>query len=246
MLKVYILEDEHNILKYIWSIVESIPYVEIVGYAGDLKKADQDLFNLRPDLILADIQLRDGYSFELLSHINLDVHLIFITAYSQYAIEALNIGAIGYLTKPIDAQALKDAIAKCYKKSEGYKFNQKQLEIAELHMKSPKVPERIALKTFEFTQIIYVKDILYCIGDKGYSTFYLRDGSTLLVSKVLKHFEAMLPADQFIRCHQSYLINSHFIHKYYKDGQLEMQDGKIFPVASRKRDLIASYIDKLS
>ena len=120
MMKLYILEDEHNILKYIWSIVESIPYVEIVGYAGDLKKADQDLFNLRPDLILADIQLRDGYSFELLSHINLDVHLIFITAYSQYAIEALNIGAIGYLTKPIDAQALKDAIAKCYKKSEGY------------------------------------------------------------------------------------------------------------------------------
>ncbi|MEN5233543.1 LytTR family DNA-binding domain-containing protein [Sphingobacterium sp. KU25419] len=246
MLNVYILEDELNIVKYIWSILDEIPYVRIVGHSGEMAKAEQEIYEKSPNLILADIQLKDGVSFELLSRLNLDVHLLFITAYSQYAIEALNIGAIGYLTKPIDAICLTETIQKCFEKTQEFKFNQNQLLMADRHMKTPAIPQKIALKTFEFTQIINIDDIVYCLGDKGYTTFFMRSGDHLLVSKVLKHFEGMLPESQFIRCHQSYLINTHYIHKYYKDGQLEMQDGKLIPVSNRKRDIIAQYIDTLS
>lgn len=246
MLNIYILEDELNIVKYIWSILDQIPYVRIVGYSGEISKAEVEIYENAPDLILADIQLKDGFSFELLSRLNLDVQILFITAFSQYAIEALNIGAIGYLTKPIDADALTEAVEKCFKKTKEFKLNQHQLQIAEKHLKAPAIPQKIALKTFEFTQIINIDEIVYCLGDKGYTTFFMRGGDNLLVSKVLKHFESMLPATQFIRCHQSYLINTHYIHKYYKDGQLEMQDGKLIPVSNRKRDIISQYIDMLS
>lgn len=246
MLKVYILEDEINILKYIWSILDEIPYIKIVGYSGEIKKAELEIIAMCPDLILADIQLKDGFSFELLSKLDLDLRIIFITAYSQYAIEALNIGAIAYLTKPIDPDQLNLAVEKCYRRAEEFKINQNQLKMAENHMKSPAVPIKIALKTFEFTQIININDIIYCEGDKGYTTFNMKDGTKLLVSKVLKHFEAMLPENQFIRCHQSYLINTQHIHKYFKDGQLEMLDGKLIPVSNRKRDSIINFIEKLS
>ncbi|MNL31614.1 LytTr DNA-binding domain protein [compost metagenome] len=66
-----------------------------------------------------------------------------------------------------------------------------------------------------------------------------------MVSKVIKHFEAMLPQEQFIRCHQSYLINSHYIHKYFKDGQLEMKDGRMIPISNRKREMIMQFIEGL-
>ncbi|MFD1770469.1 LytR/AlgR family response regulator transcription factor [Sphingobacterium suaedae] len=245
MLKVYILEDELNILKYIWSILDEIPYVKVVGYSTEVRKAEIEIKAFMPDLILADIQLKDGFSLELLSRLNLDLPIIFITAYSQYAIEALNIGAIGYITKPIDPALLTEAVDKCHRRAEEYKFNQNQLRMAEMHLKAPSVLQRIALKTFEYTQIVCVEDIVYCEGDKGYTTFFLRDDSKLVVSKVLKYFEELLPDTQFIRCHQSYLVNTRHILKYYKDGQLEMLNKAFVPVSNRKRDLMMQYIDKL-
>lgn len=246
MLKIYVLEDEENILRYIQTILDDIPYVDLVGTSVSIKKAQIEIPKVAPDLILSDIQLKDGISLELLSKLNLDTNIIFITAFNQYAMEALNLGAIGYLTKPIDPKLLIDKIEQCYRKTSDFKFNQLQLKIAENHLKHPAIPKKIALRTFEFTQIVNVEDILYCYSDKGYTTFNLKDGVSLMVSKVIKHFEAMLPPDQFIRCHQSYLINSHFIHKYYKDGQLEMKDGKKVPVSNRKRDAIMQFIERLT
>ena len=64
-MKVYILEDEMNILRYIISLVENIPYLQIVGYSAEVEKAKIEIPNLLPDLILADIQLRDGISFQI-------------------------------------------------------------------------------------------------------------------------------------------------------------------------------------
>lgn len=245
MLKIYILEDELNIVRYLWSILENIPYVTLLGHSTEIEKGRSDIEQMMPDVILSDIQLKDGLSLELLASLNLDVNIIFITAYDQYAIEALNLGAIGYLVKPIEPVQLTEIIEKCYRRSNDFKFNQMQLQIAENHIKYPSKARKIALKTFEFTQIVDVDDILYCFSDKGYTTFCLKEGVSLMVSKVIKHYEAMLADTQFIRCHQSYLINSLYIHKYYKDGQIEMKDGKMIPVSSRKRETIIQFIDGL-
>ena len=116
MLKIYILEDEENILRYIRRILDEIPYVAVVGSAASIKKAQIEIPRELPDLILSDIQLKDGISLELLANLNLDTHIIFITAFNQYAMEALNLGAIGYLTKPIDPNLLVEKIEQCYKK----------------------------------------------------------------------------------------------------------------------------------
>lgn len=245
MLKVYVLEDELNIARYLCSILENIPYVTLMGHSTEIAKGRIDIEQMRPDVILADIQLKDGLSVELLSTLNLDVSIVFITAYDQYAIEALNMGAIGYLVKPIEPQQLTDIIEKCHRKSNEFNISQTQLQIAGDHIRQPSKAQKIALRTFEFTQIVDVEDILYCFSDRGYTTFFLKNDVSLMVSKVIKHYEAMLPETQFIRCHQSYLINSQYIHKYYKDGQIEMKDGKMIPVSSRKRDTILQFIDGL-
>ncbi|SPZ90727.1 Sensory transduction protein lytR [Sphingobacterium multivorum] len=234
-MKVYILEDEHNIYLYIKSLLDAIPYVQIVGYSPSIAQAERELLESNPDLILADIQLKDGSSLSFLSELKLDINTIFITAFNQYAIEALNIGAIAYLLKPLVPEQFMEAIEKCYKKNTEFKFNSMQLSMAESYLKSPSRPRKIALRTFEYTQIVNINDILYCHGDKGYTTFYIKDNKPMMVSKVLKHFETMLPESEFIRCHQSYLINANYIKKYFKDGQIEMSDGKMILLRPEKK-----------
>lgn len=98
------------------SLLDAIPYVQIVGYSPSIAQAERELLESNPDLILADIQLKDGSSLSFLSELKLDINTIFITAFNQYAIEALNIGAIAYLLKPLVPEQFMEAIEKCYKK----------------------------------------------------------------------------------------------------------------------------------
>ncbi|MBC9930625.1 LytR/AlgR family response regulator transcription factor [Chitinophaga qingshengii] len=243
---VYILEDEINILKHLMALVDEIPYLQVVGYAGDIAKAQTEIPALQPELILADIQLKDGNSFTLFSRIDVSSsQIIFITAYDQYALQALNLGAFAYLLKPIETAALNEATDRCFKKSEQQKFNQHQLEIAATHYKGGSKPRRIALRSAEYTQIIDIEDILYCKSDRGYTTFYLKNGSSILVSKVLKEYEALLPEETFVRCHQSYLVNGNYVTRYYKDGYLEITNGEKVPVSDRKKEVVLGFIDRI-
>lgn len=243
---VYILEDENNILKHILSLVEAIPYLQVVGFAGDIQKAERDIPALKPELILADIQLRDGNSFNLFNRIDIsNSQVIFVTAYDHYAIQALNLGALAYLLKPIDTVQFNEAVEKCLLNKEKQKLAQYQLEIVNNYYAGDHRPRKIVLRSFEFTQIAAINDILYCSSDKGYTTFFMNGEKPLLVSKILKDYESLLPGDIFIRCHQSYLVNVNYILRYYKEGWLEMSNGDKVPVSERKKEIVTNYINKL-
>lgn len=236
-MKVYIVEDEANILKDLIHLIQKIPFVQLVGYSDSVQKAKTEIPQLEPDLLLADIKLKDNDVFALLSAINTDkLQIIFVTAYDEYAIKALNIGAFAYLLKPIDEKELTETLEKCFKKSEEFKFNQYQLEIAASAYTQHTAPKKIVLKSMDFLQVVKVEDIIYCNSDTGYTTFYLKDGTKIMVSKVLKEYEEILPKDKFFRCHQSYLIHLEYINKYYKEGYLVMTNGEKIPVSSRKRE----------
>ncbi|RAJ88004.1 two-component system LytT family response regulator [Chitinophaga dinghuensis] len=243
---VYILEDETNIQKHIIALVAQIPYLQLIGYAADIVKAEKEIPQLKPDLILSDIQLKDDTCFNLFNRIDISaMQVLFITAYDQYAIQALNLGACGYLLKPLDTELFNETIDRCFRKTEQHKFNQYQLEIAATHYRGNARPRRIALKSAAFTQVINIEDIVYCSSDKGYTTFWLKDGTSILVSKVLKEYESVLPPDTFLRCHQSFLVNGHFVNKFFKDGYLEMTTGAQIPVSERKKDSVASFLERM-
>lgn len=246
-MKVYILEDEINILKHIISLVEAIPYLQIVGYSAEISKAQIEIPNMKPDLILSDIQLTDGSSFTLFQNIDIsDIPVIFITAYNQYAIESLNIGAFAYLLKPIDTEVFNETLDRCFQKKEQFRFERNQMELARNHYTEKETIKRIALKSVDYTQIIQIADIVYCQSDKGYTTFFLNDGNKIVVSKVLKEYETLLPATVFIRCHQSFLVNVNYISKYYKDGNLQLTTKDLIPVSERKKEIVIDYLNQIS
>lgn len=109
------------------------------------------------------------------------------------------------------------------------------------HIQQQKI-ERIAVKTTEGIELILTANILYLQSDKGYTTFFLEGGEKILVSKVLKTYEELLSPSLFVRCHQSYLVNSHYIKKYLKEGILELTTGERIPVAERRRELVQQWL----
>jgi two-component system, LytTR family, response regulator len=248
-MKLYILEDETLILKHLLQVVQGIPFVQVVGNSPEVAQAAREIPALKPDIILADIRLKDGDSFRLFHEIGNDgFQVIFLTAYDQYAIQALNMGAFGYLLKPIDEVALTEMLNKCFHQKKQEHVEQQQLEIARQHYmaQGSTIPKRIALKSLEYIEIVAIEDIMYCKSDKGYTTFYLKNKREILVSKGLKDYESLLLPSGFLRCHQSYLVNFHYVEKYYREGYLKMLNNEQVPVSSRKKEEVLNYLENIS
>lgn len=248
-MKVYILEDEKLVLQHLLQVFAAIPYIQIVGHSEEIAKAGSEIPEMQPDLVLADIRLKDGDSFKLFSNIATEnFQIIFLTAYDEYALRALQLGAFGYLLKPFDEVELTSIVEKCYRKKEHERFTHPQMDVAKEYFAARKntLPRRIALKSQEYIEIISIDDIIFCKSDKGYTTFYLNNSKNLLVSKGLKDYEQLLEPMGFLRCHQSYLINPEYIKKYYKEGTLQMQNGENIPVSTRKKEEVLNFLNQLS
>lgn len=162
-MRVYVLEDEENIRNYILSILKEIPEIVVVGYADQVQTALVEIPKLEPHLILADIRLKDTISFRLFDTLDIEKYkVIFITAFSHYSIQALNLGAIGYLLKPIADDELKAAIQKVIVKNEAYLVQQSQLQLANSYIEKPKEVEKLVLKT-EIIFRLYAVMISYTV-----------------------------------------------------------------------------------
>lgn len=247
-MNIYILEDEPLILKHLLRIFEKITYVKVTGHSGEVAKAAREIPELKPDLVLADIRLKDGDSFKLFSQIDTTgFRIIFLTAYDEYAIQALNISALAYLLKPVDEAVLIETINKYNRLQKEEKQEQQQLNMAgQYYSNRDAVVKRLALKSLEFIEIISTENIIFCKSDGGYTTFHMQDGRQIIVSKGLKEYEKILETSGFLRCHQSYLVNVNFIKKYYKEGYLQMDNKEEIPVSTRKKDEVLKYLDSIS
>jgi len=244
-MKVLIVEDKEYIRKGLLNLLQSIDFdVHVVGECESVKDAVVVTRSCSPDLIFLDINLTDGTAFDFLEQgEDLTFKVIFITAYEEYALRALKAGAVDYLMKPVDAEELKKALQKVTK-----------LPVAEQrhHIKTAKAvwqndSSKLILSLHDSFQVIDLTELLYCESDKGYTTFYCNDGKSHLVSKTLKEFEERLVSFNFIRPHQSFLVNLKFIDKYDKSGVIHLKNGKKIPVSSRKKDhFISTFLNKSS
>lgn len=249
MMKVYVLEDETNIMRHLLQILNGISYVQVVGHADGIAKAATEIPLLKPDMVLADIRLKDGNSFQLFEQIGTEnFQIVFLTAYDQYAVDALNMGALGYLLKPVNEQSLHTVLEKYYHQQEQKASKLEAVSIAKDYYVSQgnSTNHRIALKSLDYIEIVSLEDIIYCKSDKSYTTFFLQDKREVMVSKGLKQYETMLTRFGFIRCHQSYLVNFLYVKKYFREGFLEMSSKEMIPVSVRKKEEVLSYLENMS
>lgn len=233
-MKTLIVEDKEYIRKALLNLLDLINSdVEVMGECESVKEAVIVSNACKPDLVFLDINLTDGNAFDFLTQTeNLNFKVIFITAYEEYALQALKIGAVDYLLKPVDIDELKAAIQKVA--ALPIEVQKKQLKTVKQVWS--KDNDKLILSLQDSFQVIDLKELMYCESDKGYTTFYCADGKKHLASKTLKEFEDQLTNADFTRPHQSYMVNLKFIDKYDKSGMIHLKNGNKVPVSSRKKE----------
>ena len=241
-----IIEDEEasrNVLKsYLSTYCKD---VSLLGEASNIIEGEQLIKRFKPQLVFLDIEMPFGNGFDLLDKLDsIDFEVVFITAYSNYAIKALNLSAAYYLLKPIDIDELINAVNKV---KEAFQ-NQTRLSNTQILAENIKAitnkDQKIVFPQMDGFEVVKISDIIRAEASDNYTVFYLVNGKKHLLSKTLKYYEELLVELGFFRSHKSHLINTRHVVKYIKGktGQAIMSDNSVALVSSVvKKEFVKSF-----
>ncbi|EAS21097.1 response regulator [Flavobacteria bacterium BBFL7] len=242
MKKVLIIEDESHVSDHIKDIINKNfdQLIEVVGVSESVKDAVIQIKTLRPHILLLDVELKDGVSFEIFNHVNHDgIELIFITGFDTRAIEAIKLGALDYLLKPVDSSELVPAINKAIDMIQKNSFlNQSVMVDVARSYYLDNENKKVILRTAEAIHLVSISDICFCKSEGNYTTFHMLDNKQIMISKPMKHSYSLLPKRLFIKCHKSYVVNKDMIETYLKSGELMLKNGGLIPVSGTNREFV--------
>lgn len=249
-IRTLVIDDEENNRTNLISLLENYcKEVEIVGQAKNATEGFLMIREKKPDLLFLDIEMPGGSGFDLLEMLGpIDFSVIFATAYDNYAIKAFRFSAVDYLLKPINILELQSAVKKVSDQGLNNSSATKGLaNLLENHTQPTNSVKKIALPTAD--QLIYtpVSEIIRCEGDSNYTHIYLTNGEHILVTRTLKEYDELLSEYDFIRTHQSHLINIHLVKKYIRrdGGVLVMSDDHRVAISRSRKDEVLSALSKL-
>ncbi|MEZ4778190.1 MAG: LytTR family DNA-binding domain-containing protein [Flavobacteriaceae bacterium] len=246
-MKAVIIEDELQAIMALKQEVETnCPELLLCGTASNVEDAYALIMKERPELIFLDIQLKKGNGFDLLSKLdNYGFKVIFTTAYSQYALQAIKISALDYLLKPVDSEELIKAVAKAMNSSQDHM--QLQLKSFIQNQNLNPLLKKIALQTSKGIYLYELESLVRLEANGNYTSIYLKDEKKLTVAKTMRDFEEMLHSLGFVRIHHSHIINLRYLQSYInKDGGYVIMDNRTtLPVSKRKRTELLSLLQNL-
>lgn len=238
-MKAVIIDDEQDSRQILSAYISKYcPEVKVMGFGESVATGLQAIAQHQPDIVFLDIEMPYGNGFDLLEQVpEVNFETIFVTAFDQYAVQALNQSAAYYLLKPIAI----DELIKAVEKIKIEKLESTYVQHAKVLMENLKVGgnhvQKIMLPTLEGFEIVPVDDIVYCEAVDNFTKFYFEKAPTLLICRTLKYFEEVLEPYHFVRIHRSYLINPAFVIRYNKGkgGFVTMGNGQELEVSPNKK-----------
>ncbi|MEH6305953.1 LytTR family DNA-binding domain-containing protein [Olivibacter sp. CPCC 100613] len=224
--KVLILEDEKLNSERIKRLISKIrPNVEIVAILTSVKKTIRWLSeNKSPDLIIMDVQLADGLSFEIFNLAEVRCPVIFTTAYDEYAVKAFKYNSVDYLLKPIEKDELEAAILKF---EHTVQQHQQYPLIEELlaYIQPKEYRSRFLLPYRDGYRKINVEDIAFFYSQQNISFANLYNGERIIVPQTLEILEQELNPKFFFRANRQYIIHVNSIEKVanFFNGKLKVK-----------------------
>ena len=249
-LRALIVDDEADARENLRMMLEAhCPEVEIVGLAASAPEAREKIKELQPNALFLDIKMPGEDGFSLLTSIaELDLPVVFTTAYDEFALKAFKQNALGYLEKPIDIDELHRAV-KILMKQTGELGSTTPSAIAAL-MKDPASPlsNRVAIPGRDGLVLLKHKDILYLEANDSYTTIHTVDGKRSVSSKHIRVFEMNLDPKSFFRVHKSYILNLAHLKEFSRaEGNMAVLDnGALVPVSRRRLPDFLSLINTFS
>ncbi len=246
MVKAVIIDDDFASRMVLREILKkAIGNVELLGEAGSIVEGIPLIERVNPDVVFLDISMPDGSGFDLLDRIKkIDFKIIFITAYTEYAIRAFKYSAFDYIVKPINIQELAKAISRIPKiKRVKDKAAVHELK-ANLFPGSENGPKTIALPEMNGFAIIPVDKIIRCEGLRNYTRIIFKEEAEKIVPRTLLEFENLLTPLGFIRIHRSHLVNLANVVRYIKTqgGTVELKSGELLKVSPKYKDELLNKI----
>lgn len=250
ILKAVVIDDESNAINVLVKFLDVIgnPKVKVSGTATNLEDGIDQINKTKPDIVFLDIDMPNKNGLAIFDNFkDPDFKVIFVTAYKEYAIEALKKSASDYLLKPINIVELKESIQRV--------AHQIEKEAHKLEL-SEKI-NLLGSLGIDGKDIIFdvnggfvvenTRDIEYCYADHVYSVVVTYSGKEILVTKPLKQLQEILPNGQFYRSHRSYLVNIHYIKQFVRGREclLILKSGSKIPVSVRTSTIILKDLKQL-
>lgn len=237
-LRALIVDDEADARDNLRLMLEEhCPEVQILGQAGSAQEAREKINALQPNALFLDIKMPGEDGFALLNSIaELDLPVVFTTAYDEFALKAFKQNALDYLEKPIDVEELQRAVKKLQRSTDQL-GGQNPSAIAAL-MKDPASPlsQRVAVPGRDGLVLLKHEDIMYLEANDSYTTLHLKDNKRSVSSKHIRVFETNLDPKTFFRVHKSYIINLAHLKGFNRaEGNMAVLDnGTLIPVSRRR------------
>jgi two-component system, LytTR family, response regulator len=242
-----IIDDEAKNIKLLQNMLAMhCPSVKILATDTNAKNGLLLIDELQPQLVFLDIEMPHLNGFDLLKKLEpVNFEVIFVTAYSNYAIQAFECNATGYITKPINTQKLIAVVNTAEKRVEEKSINKNLFSLLEQNTRQA-VPDKIPLSTTSGLVFVKLADIMYCESSGNYTNFYLCGDKKIMVSRQLGEYEKLLPEVNFIRIHDKYIINLTYIKGYIKGsgGEVVLENDKEIPVATRRKEDFMARFEK--
>ncbi len=216
------------------------PQLHVEGEASNIIDAKKLIDKVSPQIVFLDIEMPHGTAFDLLDQYpKIDFHVIFITAYSQYAIQAFNLASAKYLLKPIDIDQLIESVEDVCDRID----TQEKSAITHVLMDNlkQKQVDKVIIPLMDGFEIVKTNEIIYISANDNFSVFQLTSGRSIMACRKLSFYEDNLSNAGFLRIHRSTIINVDKLKKYQKGkgGVAIMENGKELDVSqSRKKRLL--------
>jgi two-component system, LytTR family, response regulator len=240
MLNAVIIDDEKDSRDILANYLSKYcPEVKVCGFGESVATGLEAIARHKPEVVFLDIEMPYGNGFDLLEKSHpVNFETVFVTAFDNYAIQALNQSAAYYLLKPIDIDELVKAVQKIAdeRRANGYLQHSRVL-LDNIRMANSPRAQKIMLPTLEGFEVVPVASILYCEAVDNFTRFYFDDRKELLICRTLKHYEEVLKVHSFFRIHRSHLVNPEFVIRYSKGkgGFVTMKNNKELEVSANKK-----------
>jgi two-component system LytT family response regulator len=249
MIKVVIIDDMPAMQQVNSRLLgECFPDVKLVGITDSVEGGVDLIQKEQPNLVLLDIELRDGTGFQLLQKLKpVTFKIVFITAFDNYAIKAFKFSAFDYIVKPVNEIEFQQAIQRCIEEIQQNNNSTIQADFLMDMYRKENQSKKLVLKTFTSLHIVDIGNILYCQCDNSYTTFYLDTDEQIIVSKGIKEYDGLLHDYNFFRPHQSYLVNLNHVKRIDKTdgGLIIMKNKKEIPISFRQKKNLINLLENL-
>ena len=246
-----LVDDERRGLNSLRRLLElNCPDISIIEECRHSHEAAARIAEVAPDLVFLDIAMPKKSGFDLLNDLSpVPFEVIFVTAHSEYTLQAFKYSAVDYLLKPVDESLLIDAVKRAARRIGGGKTSAQPVDTFMYNVQMVKTPAemKLCIADMKGFRVLLLSEVIYCESDGSYTSFHLLNGQVATVSKSIIEYELLLEKSGFCRTHKSFLVNLHHVREYVRGegGSVILSNGCMLEVSRRKKEVFMTRMKEL-